>query len=207
MFLVVDTETTGLPYWNQSGNFKSQARIMQLAAFLMDEKFAEVASFVVLLKPTIDWPDVHPMAYEAHGLSKELCEAYGVPQAIGMGMLDAFMQRAAIRVAHNLKFDSFMIDVESERLDAPKFDWTRGICTMRASSALYRTKFPSKKGQGPNLAEMYNFAFDTEFDNAHDAMADCKAAACVFGYLVQNKHINLAEFKPTELVAEGGDES
>lgn len=202
MYLVFDTETTGLPYWNQSGNYRSQARVMQLAAFLMDENFAEVNSFAVLLKPTLDWPEVHPKAFEGHGLTKELCEVYGVPQTIAMAMFHSFIANAKHVAGHNLRFDAFMVDVEMERLGNPKYNWMRGICTMRASSELYRTKFPSKKGPGPNLSEMYNFAFDSEFDNAHDALADCKATACILGYLIQNKHINLSEFAPAEALKE-----
>lgn len=196
MYLVFDTETTGLPYWNQSGNYRSQARVMQLAAFLMDENFAEVGSFGVLLKPTLDWPEIHPKATEAHGLTREICEAYGISQNVALAMFHAFIGNAKFVAGHNLRFDSFMVDVEMERLNLPKYNWMRGICTMRASSALYRTKFPSKKGPGPNLSEMYEFAFDAQLEDTHDALADCKATACILGYLIKSKHINLEEFQP-----------
>ena len=200
MYLVFDTETTGLPLWNQPFENKYQARVCQLACMLLDGNFKTIGEFCFLIKP--DGWEIDPRAFEAHGIPQELCEEYGTSMSNVLPLFEQFMAKANYVIAHNLRFDSFLMSVELSRANKPVFDFkSQGVCTMLASTEICKIPHPSKRNtfKWPKLEEVYKIAFDVEHDNAHDAMADCKATACVFGWLMQQKAINLSEFQTAEV--------
>lgn len=189
MYLIFDTETSGLPNYKLPLNDPNQARIIQLAAILLDESFEEVACLSTLIKP--DGWTIHPGAQAAHGIDITTCEKYGVHISIALHMFDCMYMKSTRVIAHNIKFDRRMIEVE-RALSHPDFEIKSNpeidFCTMLSTTNLCRLpgRIPGQF-KWPKLVELHKFLFGTEFEGAHDALADVRATAKCFKYLVENK--------------------
>jgi DNA polymerase-3 subunit epsilon len=109
--LVFDTETSGFYDPKLALDDPKQGRVIQLAAVLFNEQMEVVNSFYSLIKPD-GWYDINPGAQAAHGISFEMCEQYGIPIKAALEVFNAFCAIADCRVAHNIKFDSQMLDNE-----------------------------------------------------------------------------------------------
>lgn len=202
MFLIFDTETTGLPLWNQPFHNKYQARVIQLGMLLYDKEFREIASYSSLIMPE-GWSEIDPRAHEAHGITVEACQKHGMPSATVLATFEAFMARADFAVAYNLKFDSFLMDVELKLHNKQTYEWDKhGICAMLAMTNV--CKLPGKRAgqyKWPKLHEAYKHITSEDPVESHEALADCRSTAVVLGYLIQNKLLNLEEFQATNNVS------
>lgn len=189
MYLIFDTETSGLPNYKLPLNDPNQARIIQLAALLLDESFEEVACLSTLIKPA-GWT-IHPGAQAAHGIDISECEKYGIIAQNALINFLHFASKASVLIAHNIKFDERMIDVELSLNGITKLQFpSKQFCTMLSTTNLCRLpgRIPGQF-KWPKLVELHKFLFDTEFEGAHDALADVRATARCFRYLVENKLI------------------
>ena len=79
MFLIFDTETTGLPKNNNAPltDFDNWPRLVQLAWQLHDDKGRLVENYNLLVKP--DGFVIPIDAKMVHGISTEHAEKYGLP--------------------------------------------------------------------------------------------------------------------------------
>src|SRR6266404_6544077 len=121
MFLIIDCETSGLPLWNQPFTNKYQPRVCQLACMLLDREFKELNSFCCLIQS--DGWVISEDAYTRHGITQEVCERYGLPITIVLSLFEQLMQKADYIVAHNLKFDLFLMNIELANAQKQLFDW------------------------------------------------------------------------------------
>ena len=115
--VVFDTETTGL------GKFD---RVVEIAAITMDPHTGEIIDeFETLINPE---RDLGPTSI--HGITASMVEAAPtfeeVAAAIGRRLT------GAILVAHNLSFDTRMLEQEYARLNV-EFEPGNGYCTLRAT--------------------------------------------------------------------------
>lgn len=194
MYLVFDTETTGIP--NFSGHpGESKARIVQIGAILLNESFDEVACFSSLIKLPLD-VEIEPGAQRAHGISKEQCLDFGIPIEDALSVFDAFSKIANFVVAHNLKFDTYLLATEMVLSGRPLYNITNGtsgICTMLASTDIcgLKQKTDPNKKKWPKLEEAVKILLGVDMVDAHDALADCRYTAQVLRYLLLNNHITL----------------
>lgn len=184
--LVFDTETTGFPSKTLPADHPNQARIMQIAMLLLDGD-TEVGCFYGHLYPS-SWPTPHSAATAAHGITVENCTRLGVSAASAMAVFDNFVNAADKVIAHNLKFDSQMIDIECGLLSNPvKYDWTSKSfgCTMEILTPIMGLKRANGAAKWPNLAEALDFCEKgAVIENAHDALGDVRATAKVWRHLV-----------------------
>ena len=184
--LVFDTETTGFPSKTLPVDHPNQARIMQIAMLLLDGD-KEVGCFYGHMFPS-NWPTPHSAATAAHGITVENCERLGVSVAHALAVFDSFVNAADKVVAHNLKFDSQLIDIECGLLSSPiKYDWTAKSfgCTMEILTPLMGLKRANGAPKWPNLGEALDFCEKgAVIDNAHDALSDVRATAKVWRHLV-----------------------
>lgn len=194
-YLIFDTETSNFPSPKLLATDINQARIIQLAWLLLDEQFQEVACFNSLIRLPEPYR-ISSGAQVAHGISQEKCNKFGVDIQWVFPLFNTAYSNATKVIAHNIKFDSQLLDIEYEllynnnggyRIDNTKF------CTMEAMTPICKlpSKFPGSRYKWPKLQEAYKHCFGKEFDGAHDALADVRATASVFKWLVENKHINL----------------
>jgi len=197
MFLIFDTETTGFPSKTLAPSHPGQARLMQLAWLLLDDEFEEVACYNSLVR----FPDTTVLstgAEKAHGISRDDCKKYGFYTQSVIELFTEAQSLAKLVVAHNIAFDSQLIDIEliDLRKGLPSeiqwHDTSRYFCTMQAMTPICQLpggKFGSQY-KWPKLIEAYRYVTGgKDFEGAHDALADVRATATVFKWLVEKGHV------------------
>lgn len=188
MILFFDTETTGLPNFNERARHPSQPHIVQLAAIAMTNDMAtDLDAYNVIIKP--DGWTIPKEASDVHGITMEKA-ACGVSEKEAAMRLLEMIGAASLIVAHNIQFDKFIARIAMRRYDlitdAQDLWWKQlpTFCTMRASTDI--CKLPgSFAGQyrWPKLQEVYQHAFGETFNGAHDALADVRACVRVYRWL------------------------
>lgn len=197
MYLIFDTETTGLPPKNPKAPLSSWPHVLQLAFSLYDEARRPVLEISTLVKFPKDVV-VNEKAFAAHSITYDMADKYGMPMSFAMGILKAAVNRATYKVAHNKKFDVAVLAKEAERLGhTPAFSLEDCFCTLKAMApicAIPPTPAMKKWGIGPykspNLQEAHTHCFGVGFEGAHDALVDTRAAAKVFFWLLDNGHVS-----------------
>lgn len=197
--LIFDTETTGFPDSRLAFNDPRQGHIVQLACILKDEYWRTIGSFNSLIHPT-HFNTIHPSAQDAHGISLDMCLNGGIDPEIALRMFNAFMFRASVVVAHNIKFDKKILDIDMMCTfkDGVNVNWDarENYCTMNEMTPI--CKLPSNgKFKWPKLQEAYIHCFGETFTGAHDALADVNATARVYKWLLDNGHV----VRPTALAS------
>lgn len=184
MYLIHDTETTGFPNNNLLVTDPAQAQICQLGARLLTPEKRVVAELNVLIKP--DGWTIPDHVQKIHGISTEMCIAYGIPLSLALTLFNAMCSKAQVGVAHNLPFDSTMLcmayEKENDNLSLVENSYRKlkTFCTMRATTNI--CQLPGRNGayKWPKLIEAYQYLFNEGFEGAHDAMADVRACERVF---------------------------
>ncbi len=188
--LYFDWETNGFPkkplhLTDDSGwVVLGQTRATQLGAMLVvDGRVVTELNF--LIKNSVD---IHPEVVALNGITRELCDKYGVRSEYAISSLRDLAALADQHVCHNYDFDNKICGIENGyNFNHTPLDFRKGFCTMEATTPI--CKLPSKKGgfKWPKLIEAYAHFFNGEtFDNAHDAMADVRALKRLHEHLVNN---------------------
>lgn len=184
-FVFFDTETTGLCDFKQPAGWEGQPRICQLGAIVTDSDGRVRAEMNLLIRPD-GWviPDA---AAAIHGISQENAERYGLSIKGVLSIFDRLLKAAETVVAHNIRFDLFMLEIESHRSGVALHLPVRHACTMEDSTNVLKlppTRKMTDRGmtkfKNPNLQEAYRHFFGCDFEGAHDAMADVRACRDVF---------------------------
>ncbi len=187
MFLIFDTETTGLP---PKGTRFTQTdlmpRMVQIAWQLHDEsgKLIEHADF--LIKP--EGFNIPFETQQKHGISTELALEKGRPLREVLSLFSEVLDKAGFIVGHNLQFDIDIISAELIRIreDYEPLRQKTVIDTMNdVVTAFCRLPGGRGKYKPPRLEELYEILFGDKFDNAHNATADVEATARIFFELLR----------------------
>lgn len=180
-----DTETSGLPNYKKKLIDPCQPYVIQLAALLTQDDGTEVSSLSVYLK--VPDAEIHPDATKAHGIVKGDLMKYGVAPITALYMFLNLRNHANAEIAHNNKFDIWMIKSAAARLPKPlKVNPRQEVCTMTMAKPLLKlppTKAMKKYGfryKNPTLSECYEFFFNKKLEGAHDALVDVKAMAKIY---------------------------
>lgn len=184
MYLIYDTETTGLPLPGAPAGHPDQPFIMQLGAALVGEDFEiieELNELIVLPEGVTP----HPKAVEAHGITWGECNDLGlVPERIHE-LFSALAARAHTFVCHNVQFDSKLWAIFCARHGFAN-PVRPHICTMELMTPIMKMRGRSFRGtyKWPKCQEAYGFVTGgQQFENAHDAMADVRATAVILRWL------------------------
>lgn len=208
MYLIFDTETTGLPR-NKTApltDFDNWPRLVQLAWQLHDAEGNLVSQGNHVVKPegfTIPFN-----AQKVHGISTERALEVGEDLK---GVLDKFsadVQRAKVLVGHNIEFDNKIIGAEYLRtaqenlLEAyPNIDTstdTVEFCQLQGGIG--------GRLKQPKLIELYTKLFGKPFDDAHDAAYDVDATARAFFECLRRKIIKtFDDTDPSKITYEAPD--
>ena len=188
MFLIFDTETTGLPknYNAPLTDFDNWPRMVQLAWQIHDDKgrFVEAHNYIVQ-------PEGFEIPIDAkivHGISTEYALKHGSPLA---EVLDIFLQSASKAqrlVGHNIDFDLCILGAEFLRKkgENPLANWRKvDTCTEKTADFCQLPGGKNGKFKFPKLEEIHQILFGERFDSAHNASADVEATARVFLELVR----------------------
>lgn len=175
MYLVADTETTGLT---------ATAEIAQIAFLLFDKDRKLVGQFKSLIKPD-GWVMPEETA-KFHGITQDICEKYGLDIRGVMSVFQGFCAKADVLIFHNQQYDVGRLQYTMKRTGAP-LAMPRVECTMKMATDICQLPPTAKMaaaGHGgfkaPNLKEAHRFFTGEDFDGAHDALADVWACARVY---------------------------
>ncbi|MEX0769167.1 MAG: DNA polymerase III subunit alpha [Balneolaceae bacterium] len=186
MYLIFDTETTGLPQ-NFSApltDFDNWPRCVQLAWQVHDPSGELISSGNYIVQP--DGFTIPFNAEKVHGISTERAKKEGIPLKKVMEAFDEDVKKAAFIIGHNLEFDLNIMGAEYLRVegDNPLGDKIH-IDTKDDSTEF--CKLPGGRGRykWPTLSELHEKLFEVGFEEAHNAAADVEATARCFLELVR----------------------
>lgn len=182
MYLVFDTETTGLP-----ANFSAPLtdstnwpRLVELAWGIYGEDGQERSTGQLLVRP--EGFTIPAEAVSVHGITTEQATAQGVSLGRALEQLVAAATNCHYVAAHNLEYDLAIVGAELQRLGRASFGEDKQlVCTMRMGTGVAAGKRSSKPLK---LHELHTTLFGEEMTGAHRAGADVAACArCLFALL------------------------
>ena len=200
MYLIFDTETTGLPLnWNAPlSNFDNWPRCVQIAWQIHDIEGKLVSVKNYIIKP--DGYDIPYNATKIHGISNEIANEKGIPLKEVLNYFLDDVKKSKFLIGHNVLFDKNIVGSELLRIgleniisDFPSID-TKDVSTKYCA-------LPGGKGgkyKWPNLSELHVKLFGENFQEAHNASADVQATARCFLELVRLEVISLKEIMMSE---------
>lgn len=177
LIAIFDTETTGLPDWKNASEAEHQPHMVEIAAILHNDQGAVIDSFKAIIRP--DGWVIPDELVQIHGISQEMAEDVGIPEAEALEGFLALYERAGIRAAHNATFDDRIVRIALMRYqDEERADWfkthTTKFCTCNSS------RTPVGLGKLPTLAEAYKHFTGEDLVEAHRAMPDAQACARIY---------------------------
>ncbi|MBO6525335.1 MAG: DNA polymerase III subunit alpha [Balneolaceae bacterium] len=192
MYLIFDTETTGLPrdYSAPITDFDNWPRLVQLAWQLHDHTGKLMSSGNYIVKPegfTIPFN-----SEKIHGISTKRAQKEGHDLEFVLKEFRKDMDRAYFLVGHNVSFDESVMGAEFLRKKIPSAIIDKPKIDTKDESTEY-VGIPNGRGgfKWPTLGELHHKIFDTGFEDAHDAAADVEATTRAFLELVRLGVINV----------------
>src|SRR3989338_5136053 len=198
MFLIFDTETTGLPRdWNAPlTDLDNWPRAVQIAWQLHDSDGNLLENKDFLIRP--DGYDIPFDAERIHGISTALATQEGADLDEVLVQFKDALNRSQFVVGQNVGFDVNIMGaellrrgVETNLHELPVLD----TCTETTAGL---TKLPGGRGgrfKLPTLTELHEYLFQVPFGEAHNATADVEATTRCFFELVRREVFTLEELK------------
>jgi DNA polymerase-3 subunit alpha len=200
MYLIFDTETTGLPKkWAAPiSDTDNWPRCIQIAWQLHDEMGNLIEHQNYLIRP--EGFNIPYDAERIHGISTELAQEQGISLQEVLDKFNIALSKTKYIVGQNVGFDVNIMGCEFYRLGVaspmsqmPVLD----TCTEVTASLL---KLPGGRGgkfKLPTLTELHQYLFNQPFAEAHNATADVEATTRCFLELIRTE-----VFTKTELEVE-----
>ena len=205
MYLIFDTETTGLPqnYNAPVTDLDNWPRLVQIAWQLHDQKGKLLNAGNRIIRP--DGFTIPFNAEKIHGISTEIAKREGLELIEVLEEFAADVEKADWIVGHNIEFDINIMGAEFIR---GKVDCSllkkESYCTKIHSTDFVR--IPGGKGgkyKWPTLTELHVKLFGTKFDDAHDAAYDVDVTAkCFFGLIKEKVTKPLGKVKLEDILYE-----
>ena len=188
MYLIFDTETTGLPKrWDAPiTDVNNWPRCVQIAWQLHDEMGKLIEHQDYLVKP--EGFNIPYDAERIHGISTELAAAEGIALGEVLEKFYSTLSKAKFIVGQNLGFDINIMGCEFHRMgvESPMSSMpVLDTCTEVTASLL---KLPGGRGgkfKLPTLTELHQYLFKIPFAEAHNATADVEATTRCFLELIR----------------------
>lgn len=198
VFLVFDTETTGLPVRAPKGeppipaDDPRQPRLCSFSAVIADEFGNEIEAHSFLVKPegwtmadfdAIAVAEGKTPASQINGLTDDVLNEKGAPVSDVLDFYETQIKSGLITVAFNSIFDTKIMRGELRRAGRPDlFEETPNICVMRNLHPYGQEGLPIVRGfiKLREACDWFGFAHD----GAHDALDDARAARMILARLI-----------------------
>ena len=182
MYLVIDTETTGIPRNHDApaSDIGNWPRLVQIAWLLADAEGHDVRSQAFIIRP--DGFVIPDSAARVHGIDTRTARQVGIEVSSALDAFAEDLSAAEILVAHNLRFDERVIGAElfrAGRKGNPIESKTR-CCTMRETTDFCGIPGGPRGYKWPTLDQLHRKLFGVGFEAAHNAIADVRACATCF---------------------------
>jgi len=190
MFLIFDTETTGLPKrWNapltDSDNWP---RCIQIAWQLHDKNGVLLEHEDYLVQP--EGFNIPYDAEKIHGISTELAEKNGIPLTEVIEKFQKVLAKTNFIVGQNLGFDNNIMGAEFHRLGIENSLLNFPVLDTCTEITAQLCQLPGGRGgkfKLPTLSELHAFLFSKPFSEAHNATADVEATTRCFLELIRRQ--------------------
>ncbi len=182
MFLIFDTETTGLPIRDDAPltDLDNWPRVVQIAWQLHGLDGALIEAGDAVVKP--EGFDIPYNASKIHGITNEVAHHYGQDLSSSLNKFKSALENAEFLVGHNIQFDINVLAAEYIRMEGENaLENFKSIDTSQEGRNF--CQLSGGKGGGfkiPKLSELYEKLFSENFAEAHNAIADVEATARVF---------------------------
>ncbi len=203
MFLIFDTETTGLPrdYNAPITDSDNWPRLVQIAWQLHDETGKLLHFYSAIIKPvgyTIPFNSA-----QIHGITTERAIKEGKNLKEILLEFIEIVKQSKYLCGHNIEFDINIIGAEFYRAGfANAFDELKQIDTKNDQTTLY-CAIPGGKGgkfKWPTLTELYTKLFNEKFAEAHNAAFDVQATAKTFFEIIKLGITKVAEINNPQTI-------
>ncbi len=202
MYLIYDTETTGLPkdFNAPVSDTDNWPRCVQLAWQLHD-----ASGNLVNAKNYIVKPEGYTIPYNAekvHGISTERAIQEGYDLQFVLEEFEKDVAQTDWIIGHNIEFDVNIMGSEYYRKSFETSLLSKEIVDTKDEGTDF-CAIPGGKGgkfKWPTLTELHTKLFGTAFDDAHDAAYDVDATAkCFFGLITEGVITPIDDRKPGEV--------
>ncbi|MEO0507162.1 MAG: DNA polymerase III subunit alpha [Bacteroidota bacterium] len=196
MYLIFDTETTGLPKrWDAPiTDTDNWPRCVQIAWQLHDELGNLVEHQDYLVRP--DGFNIPYESEQVHGISTGLAEQQGETLEVVLERFNQALHKATFVVGQNVGFDANIMGCEFHRMsvknslaELPVLD----TCTEHTAQLCQIPGGRGGKFKLPTLTELHQYLFGEPFAEAHNATADVEATTRCFLELVRRKQFSTKE--------------
>ena len=201
MYLIFDTETTGLPKkWGAPiSDTDNWPRAVQIAWQLHDNigRLIEHQNYLIQ-------PNGFNIPYDAeriHGISTELAQQNGITIEEVLQKFNKALSKATYIVGQNLGFDInimgcefFRAGIQSPMGSLPILD----TCTEATAALLKLSGGKGNRYKLPTLTELHQYLFNAPFAEAHNATADVEATTRCFFELLKRKIFTKEELDVTD---------
>lgn len=202
MFLIFDTETTGLPrnYNAPLSDSDNWPRVVQIAWQLHDVKGGLISANSIIVRPngfTIPFN-----AAQVHGISTERAVAEGHDLQTVMNEFVEVLKQTKYLCGHNIEFDLSIIGAEFIRLGISNHFSGKPVIDTKSDPVTEFCAIPGGKGgkyKWPKLEELYRKLFNEGFEEAHNAAFDVAATAKAFFELLKRNILKVSELSVAEL--------
>ncbi|MGB5700188.1 DNA polymerase III subunit alpha [Muriicola sp.] len=198
MYLIFDTETTGLPKrWNAPvSDVDNWPRCVQIAWQLHDGMGNLIEQQDFLIQP--EGFDIPYDAEQIHGISTELAANDGIPLEEALRLFHEVLGKSQFLVGQNVGFDInimgaefFRAGLEDPLVSIPVLD----TCTEDTALLCQLPGGRGGKFKLPTLTELHEFLFNQPFSEAHNAAADVEATSRCFFELIRRRSFTAEELK------------
>ncbi len=202
MYLVFDTETTGLPknFDAPLSDTENWPRMIQLAWQMHDDNGNLIENQDFIIKP--EGFDIPFNASRIHGITTQIASEQGEDLEKVLHLFNEAVGRAKFGVGQNIDFDYKIVGAEFFRKDIDN----RLQELPKADTMILGTKFTaipmgnSGRLKPPKLEEIFEKLYGYKFAEAHNAAADVNATAQVFFEMLRIGVVNAADLQIDEAV-------
>ncbi|PTB97252.1 DNA polymerase III subunit alpha [Marivirga lumbricoides] len=190
MYLIYDTETTGLPqnYNAPLTDADNWPRCVQIAWQLHDAKGKLLDAQNHIVQP--EGYDIPYNAKKVHGISTERAQKEGKPLIEVLKAFQEVLEKTDVVVGHNISFDISIMGAELLRKSLSEKVLTEKQIIDTKDESTDFCAIPGGRGgkfKWPTLTELHTKLFGKGFGDAHDAAYDVDATAkCFFGLIKAN---------------------
>ncbi|MFM1878890.1 MAG: hypothetical protein RLZZ241_1756 [Bacteroidota bacterium] len=198
MYLIFDTETTGLPKrWDAPvSDTDNWPRCVQIAWQLHDAKGQLIEHYDALICP--EGFNIPFEAEQIHGISTRLAEQKGHPVREVLSRFKQALEKTQFLVGQNVGFDLNIMGAEFYRLDAENPLETFPVLDTCTEATASMCQIPGGRGgkfKLPTLTELHDYLFGEAFEEAHNATADVEATTRCFLELIRLGHFDANTLK------------
>ena len=201
MYIIFDTETTGLPRnWNAPiTDTDNWPRAVQIAWQLHDDMGNLIEQKDYLIKP--EGYDIPYDAERIHGISTALAEDQGVDLQSVLEEFNIALGKAKFVVGQNVGFDVNILGCEFVRKGIDSEMATKPVLDTCTEATAKLCQIPGGRGgkfKLPTLSELYKHLFGESFSEAHNATADVEATTRCFFELIRQEHYTKEQLEQDE---------